>query len=84
MARELSLEKEFELFKQLHKTTILQAKITTYYRNLNETGIKIPEFMTVPPEKLAEKEVINLMCYSPKTFERLYEHAWSEYAEYLP
>ena len=40
--------------------------------------------MTVPPEKLAEKEVINLMCYSPKTFERLYEHAWSEYAEYLP
>lgn len=84
MAREISLESEFELYKQLHKTTILQAKITTYYRNLNETGIKIPEFMTVPPEKLAEKEVINLMCYSPKTFERLYEHAWSEYAEYLP
>lgn len=84
MAREISLESEFELFKQLHKTTILQAKITTYYRNLNETGIKIPEFMTVPPEKLAEKEVINLMCYSPKTFERLYELAWREYAEFLP
>ena len=84
MAKKLSLEKEFELYKQLHKTTILQAKITTYYRNLNETGIKIPEFMTVPPEKLAEKEVINLMCYSPKTFDSLYEHAWSEYAEYLP
>ena len=84
MAREISLEKEFELYKQLHKTTILQAKITTYYRNLNETGIKIPEFMTVPPEKLAEKEVINLMCYSPKTFDSLYEHAWREYAEYLP
>ena len=84
MAKKLSLEKEFELYKQLHKTTILQAKITTYYRNLNETGIKIPEFMTVPPEKLAEKEVLQLMCYSPKTFERLYEHAWSEYAEYLP
>ena len=84
MAREISLESEFELYKQLHKTTILQAKITAYYRNLNETGIKIPEFMTVPPEKLAEKEVINLMCYSPKTFDSLYEHAWSEYAEYLP
>ena len=50
MTRELSLEKEFALFCQLHKTTILQAKITTYYRNLQETGIKIPEFMTVPPE----------------------------------
>ena len=84
MTKELNLESEFELFKQLHKTTILQAKITTYYRNLQNTGIKIPEFMTVPPEKLAEKEVLQLMCYSPKTFDKLYEHAWSEYAEYLP
>ena len=84
MAKELTIEKEFELFKQLHKTTILQAKITTYYRNLQNTGVKIPEFMTVPPEKLAEKEVLQLMCYSPKTFDKLYEHAWSEYAEYLP
>ena len=84
MAREISLESEFELYKQLHKTTILQAKITTYYRNLNETGIKIPEFMTIPPEKLAEKEVLQLMCYSPKSFDKLYELAWSEYAEFLP
>ena len=84
MTREMDLSKEFGLFKQLHKTTILQAKITTYYRNLQETGIKIPEFMTVPPEKLAEKEVLHLMCYSPKTFDNLYEHAWREYAEYLP
>ena len=84
MAREISLECEFELYKQLHKTTILQAKITTYYRNLNETGIKIPEFMTVPPEKLAEKEVLQLMCYSPKSFDKLYELAWREYAEFLP
>ena len=84
MAKELTVEKEFELFKQLHKTTILQAKITTYYRNLQSTGVTIPEFMTIPPEKLAEKEVLQLMCYSPKTFDNLYEHAWREYAEYLP
>ena len=84
MTKELSLEKEFALYCQLHKTTILQAKITTYYRNLQNTGIKIPEFMTVPPEKLAEKEVLQLMCYSPKTFDSLYENAWREYAEYLP
>ena len=84
MTKELSLEKEFALFCQLHKTTILQAKITTYYRNLQNTEVTIPKFMTVPPEKLAEKEVLQLMCYSPKTFNKLYEHAWSEYAEYLP
>ena len=80
----MDLSKEFELYKQLHKTTILQAKITTYYKNLQETGVRIPEFMTVAAEKLAEKEVINLMCYSPKFFDRLYELAWREYAEYLP
>ena len=84
MTRELTIEKEFELFKHLHKTTILQAKITTYYRNLQNTGVTIPEFMTVPPAKLAEKEVLQLMCYSPKTFDKLYEHAWREYAECLP
>ena len=84
MTKELSLEKEFALYCQLHKTTILQAKITTYYRNLQNTGVTIPEFMTVPPEKLAEKEVLQLMCYSPKTFDNLYEQVWREYAEYLP
>ena len=82
--QEVSLEKEFELYKWMHMTTILQAKITVYYRNLQETGVRIPEFMTIPPEKLAEKEVLQLMCYSPKTFDNLYEHAWREYAEYLP
>ena len=84
MTRELTIEKEFELFKHIHKTTILQAKITTYYKNLQSTGVTIPEFMTVPPEKLAEKEVLQLMCYSPRTFDSLYEHAWREYAEFLP
>ena len=79
----MDLSKEFELFKQLHKTTILQAKITTYYKNLQETGVRIPEFMTVPAEKLAENEVIQLLCYSPKLFNTLYERAWHEYAEYL-
>ena len=84
MTKKLSLESEFEFFKQLHKKTILQAKITTYYRDFQNTGITIPEFLNEPPEKLAEKEVLQLMCYNPKTFDNLYEHAWSEYAEYLP
>lgn len=39
--------------------------------------------MCVAPEKLAKKEVVQLIN-SPKLFDRLYEHAWSEYAEYLP
>lgn len=53
--QEVTLEKEFELYKWMHMTTILQAKITVYYRNLQESGVTIPEFMQTPPEKLAEK-----------------------------
>lgn len=81
--KELTLEKEFAIFAQIHKTTILQAKIATYYRELQETGVRIPEFMNVAPEKLAEKEVIQLIN-NPKLFNDLYENAWREYAEYLP
>lgn len=82
--KEITLEKEFELYKQMHKTTILQAKIATYYENLQNTGVRIPEFMVTSPIKLAERDVINLLCYSPKSFDKLYEIAWKEYAECLP
>lgn len=82
--QEIPLEKEFELYKWMHMSTILQAKITVYYKNLQETGVNIPHFMQTSPEKMAEKEVLQLMCYNPKTFESLYKHAWQEYAEYLP
>ena len=82
--QELSLEKEFELYKQIHKATILQAKMTTYYENLQNTGITIPDFMQTPPCKLAEKAVLDLICYSPKMFEKLYNKAWDEVAEVLP
>ena len=81
---EMDLSKEFELYKQLHKTTILQAKIATYYENLQNTGVRIPDFMVTSPIKLAERDVINLLCYSPKSFDKLYEIAWKEYAECLP
>lgn len=82
--QEISLEREFELYKWMHMTTILQAKMTVHYKNLQETGVRIPEFMTVPAEKLAEREVLQLMCYNPKAFESLYKDAWNEYAECLP
>ena len=82
--QELTLEREFELYKQLHKTTILQAKITTYYKDMQQAGVTIPDFLLTSPEKLAEKEVINIFCHDQKLFDKLYERAWNEYAEYLP
>lgn len=82
--RELSLEKEFEIYKMIHKATILQAKMTNHFRDLQETGVQIPFFMQDSPEKKAENEVQNLLCRNPLAFESLYQSAWQEYAECLP
>ena len=82
--RELSLEAEFEIYKMVHKTAILQAKLTAYYKAKQESGIKIPFFMTKTPEQKAQEDVEDLLCKAPHDFEQLYERAWSEYAECLP
>ena len=81
--KEMSLEKEFEIYKLMHKTTILQAKITAYYET-TQGEIKLPCFMTKTPAKQAEEDVLELMCKNPDAFNSLYDRAWSEYAECLP
>lgn len=82
--KELSLEFEFNIYKQIHKTTILQAKMTNHFRDLQETGIQIPFFMQKSPEKRAKEEVQNLLEKNKEAFESLYLSAWNEYAECLP
>ena len=82
--KELSLDFEFKIYKKIHKTAILQAKLTNHYRDLQETGIQIPFFMQKTPEKRAEEEVQALLEKNPEAFESLYLNAWNEYAECLP
>lgn len=82
--QDLSLEFEFNIYKMIHKTTILQAKMTNHYRDLQGTGIQIPFFMQKSPEKRAEEEVQNLLERNKEAFESLYLSAWNEYAECLP
>jgi hypothetical protein len=82
--QDLSLEFEFNIYKMVHKTTILQAKMTNHFRDLQETGIQIPFFMQKSPEKRAEEEVQNLLERNKEAFESLYLSAWNEYAECLP
>ena len=82
--RERTLEDEFEFYKLRHKTTILQAKLTLYYKTIQESGIKNPFFMLESPEKKAEIHVQSLLCENPETFEVLYNEAWQHYAECLP
>ena len=80
--RELSLEAEFEIYKLLHKTAILQAKLTAYYQTIQESGVTIPLFKQESPEIKAEKEVQNLLCENPEAFETLYQEAWEQYGQY--
>ncbi len=82
--RELSLEDEFKIYVKIHKATILQAKMTNHFRDLQETGVQIPFFMQKSPEKRAEEEVQNLLNKNREAFESLYLGAWNEYAECLP
>jgi hypothetical protein len=81
---EQTLEREFEFYKIRHKITILQAKLTVYYKSLQESGIRVPFFMLMPPEMQAKLAVQDLILQSPEELESLYEKAWEEYAEYLP
>lgn len=53
---ELSLEAEFEIYKLIHKTAILQAKLTAYYKTIQESGVTIPFFMLESPEKKQKKK----------------------------
>lgn len=82
--QELSLEFEFEIYKDIHRMAILQAKLITYYRTVQESGITIPFFMLESPEKRAEREVQDLFDKDKETFNALYEKAWAQYAECLP
>jgi hypothetical protein len=82
--RELSLEAEFKIYKDIHKVAILQAKMTNHFRDLQETGIQIPFFMQKSPEQRAEEEVQKLLNKNREAFESLYLGAWNEYAECLP
>lgn len=81
---EYNLEKEFEFYKLRHKITILQAKLTVYYKTLQESGIQIPFFMLMPPEIQAKLAIQDLILQSPQELDTLYKKAWEEYAECLP
>lgn len=76
-----TLEHELTNRIEQHKENILKLKIKQYYQDLQNTGIRIPEFMLVKPEILAEKEIEQLKRSDRREFERLYDIAWWEYAE---
>ena len=82
-----SLEREFEEFKALHKFAILKAKITQYYRDLEDGQVLVPDFLRIGqmPEDLAERDIKALVLKNDNLaeFNRLYEIAYQDLAEVL-
>lgn len=71
----MSLEKEFEVAKLMHKCTFVKALLIKYYRDLQSTGATIPDFLQGSPNDLATKEIINLLD-NKELFEKKYNEAY--------
>lgn len=77
----MTLEKEFRIAKFNHKITIVMAKMIDYYETIMQGSLQIPSFMGGDtPEKLAERDVNNLIETDMAKFDRLYEKAYNELA----
>lgn len=78
------LEKEFEGAKALHKYSILKARIMNYYATLQQCDVNMPDFMRDDtPEKLADRDLKNLVLNDINKFNMLYELAYKEIAPLL-
>lgn len=80
---DLTLEREFELYKLIHKTSIVEAKLQCFYKDLINTGVTIPSFMNENAEDKAKKHLLELLDDKDK-FNRTYECIWNEIKWSLP
>lgn len=86
----MTLEKEFEEYKALHKYSILKAKMMRYFETIEQSEIDIPEFQKDEHDKnriefLANRELNALVLRDDnlQKFNSLYEKAWAELAPLL-
>lgn len=78
---ELTLKKEFQFYKLQHMYDVLFIKMTNHYRDLQNTGVTLPDFMCEKPEDLAKREMDNVLANSNnEQFYNLYENAYQELA----
>lgn len=81
---EITLEEEFTQYVAIHKISILKAMMIKYYKTLEINDIVLPDFQrNDSPEKLADRDIKNLILYDFKRFNSLYEKAWAELAPIL-
>lgn len=77
------LAKEFQQYVFIHKSAIVEAALIKYYRDLQDTGIQLPEFMCETPIQKAQKQLIEILNDKEK-FNRMYECVWEEVKWSMP
>ena len=80
----MSLEREFEEYKALHKYAIMKAMMMRYFRTLQQGEVNMPDFMRDDsPERLADRELKKLVVNDINKFNSLYEKAYEAIAPLL-
>lgn len=77
------LAKEFQQYVFIHKSAIVEAALIKYYRDLQDTGIKLPDFMDESPTQKAQKALIEILNDKSK-FNRMYNAVWEEVKWIMP
>ena len=78
-----SLEQEFEDYKFIHKSSIVLGYLLKFYKDEQETGINIPEFLDKTPEEKAQEHYYKLLANN-NIFEKVYNGCWEKYGVLLP
>lgn len=80
----MTLEREFEEYKALHKYAIMKAMMMRYFKTLQQGEVNMPDFMRDDsPERLADRELKKLVVNDINKFNSLYEKAYEELAPLL-
>lgn len=77
------LAKEFEIYKLLHKTSVVEAKLQCFYKDLVATGLKVANFKDKSPDDKAKEHLFELLNDKDK-FNRTYNAIWEEVKWSLP
>lgn len=78
-----TLEQEFEEQVFIHKSSIVLGCLLKFYKDMQETGVNIPEFLDKSPEEKAQEHYYKLLANNNK-FNEAYNDCWEKYGALLP
>ena len=78
-----TLEQEFEEQVFIHKSSIVLGCLLKFYKDTQETGVNIPEFLEETVEEKAQKHYFELLANNNK-FNETYNACWEKYGALLP